>query len=303
MDEEKVKTEDRWRASLQYYCPIMDISITRLYLAPIPQLQPFPPPMHYYMFFFVIDHFFFHDTVELINSNYIYIYIFFLSTLFIIQCHPPIHGVTLHCHCTYSQILATHRSSSLVWKWPWLLLQSLTVGRCPSDSWRCLTSSTPGFSSSGLFLAASPSQRQVKKKMERKKKSVASRPKTRGAAQHHIQATSAPPQSSILALQESTVPVSVTTPKVLTIAPPPRLGGGGHHLRGLRVASKLKSAHKLTCRWHVARGEVHEQGIEHPLLIFTGKRMMRIITQKKQELCRIWKTYASSLGHLCKSGP
>jgi len=30
---------------------------------------------------------------------------------------------------------------------------------------------------------------------------------------------------------------------------------------------------------------------------------MRIITQKKQELCRIWKTYASSLGHLCKSGP
>ena len=87
---------------------------------------------------------------------------YFLSTLFIIQCHPPIHGVTLHCHCTHSQIiLATHWSSSLVWKWPWLLLQSLTVGRCSSDSWRCLTSSTPGFSSSGLFLAASPSQQQV----------------------------------------------------------------------------------------------------------------------------------------------
>ena len=90
--------------------------------------------------------------------------------------------------------------------------------------------------------------KKKERKKEKKRKSVASRPKTRGAAQHHNQATSAPPQSSILALQESTVPVSVTTPKVLTIAPPPRLGGGGHHLRGLRVASELKSAHKLTCR-------------------------------------------------------
>jgi len=46
----------------------------------------------------------------------------------------------------------------------------LTVGRCSSYSWRCLTSSTPGFSSSGLFLAASPSQRQVKKKGKKKRK-------------------------------------------------------------------------------------------------------------------------------------
>ena len=99
-----------------------------------------------------------------------YIYYIFYLCLFITQCHLPLHGSTLHCLCTtYSQILATHRSSSLVWKWPWLLLQSLTVGRCSSDSWRCLTSSTPGFSSSGLSLAASPSQRQVKKKKERKK--------------------------------------------------------------------------------------------------------------------------------------
>ena len=120
----------------------------------------------------------------------------------------------------------------------------MTVGRCSSYSWRCLTSSTPGFSSSGLFLAASPSQRQVKKKKwKERKKSVASRPKTRGAAQHHIQATSAPPQSSILALQQSTVPVSVTTSKVLTIAPPAVVGIISPHQRWW--ASSQRSARRV----------------------------------------------------------
>ena len=43
------------------------------------------------------------------------IFILFYLYLFIIQCHPPLHSSTLHCQCTtHSQILATHRSSSLV---------------------------------------------------------------------------------------------------------------------------------------------------------------------------------------------
>jgi len=85
--------------------------------------------------------------------------------------------------------------------------------------------------------------KKKEKKKKRKRKSVASRPKTRGAAQHHIQATSAPPQSSILALQQSTVPVSVTTSKVLTIAPPAVVGIISPHQRWW--ASSQRSARRV----------------------------------------------------------
>ena len=128
-------------------------------------------------------------------------------------------------------------------------------------------------------------KKKERNKEKKRKKSVASRPKTRGAAQHHIQATSAPPQSSILALQQSTVPVSVTTSKVLTIAPPAVVGIISPHQRWW--ASSQRSARRVEIekcsQTHMSLvvGPMSKEWSTH-LLIFTGKRMMRIITQRNK---------------------
>ena len=118
-------------------------------------------------------------------------HIFFcLRRLFIIQCHPPLHGVTLHCHCTHIYPKPNSGNSSEQFLGMEVTLATPTVFDCwAMFQWfmaLSYTSSTPDFSSSsGLFLAASPSQRKVKKMERKKKKSVTSRTKTRGAAQHH----------------------------------------------------------------------------------------------------------------------
>lgn len=92
----------------------------------------------------------------------------FFSSMFFVHYYtlpplPPLHGDIIHCHITYSHILATYWSSSLVEKCPWLLLQSSRLlGNVPVIHGAVLiTSSTPDFSSSWLFLSASPSQQKA----------------------------------------------------------------------------------------------------------------------------------------------
>jgi len=68
--------------------------------------------------------------------------IFFLPT-FIQHYTMPMPTTLWHTSLPlhiYSQIMATHPSSSSVYKWPWELRQCLTIGQCSSDSLRCLTS-------------------------------------------------------------------------------------------------------------------------------------------------------------------